>query len=204
MLSQAVLRKEGGDPRTGHLTKGTTRTRGWHPEEKEAQLPHKGTLLPVWVLHQREGNQRPQCVKGKGPKDAGVVAPLAAAACRGNCHYDTGGRSHASARSSSSSHTCTSGPWVSSGLQVDVYLLPKVLDENVTKLHILHSVRSSPFSTTFSRDEKFKTFPLVSAYPSCALIKWLLAESSRTDGVVAHSSLSPSPTVSLRFVWFSP
>ena len=30
---------KGSDPRTGHPTKGTTRTTGWHPEEKEAQLP---------------------------------------------------------------------------------------------------------------------------------------------------------------------
>ena len=28
-----------------------------------------GTLEPAWVLHQGEGRQRPQCVKGRGPKD---------------------------------------------------------------------------------------------------------------------------------------
>ena len=33
----------------------------------------------------REGPQRPQCVKGRAPKDPGVAAPLAAAGCRGNC-----------------------------------------------------------------------------------------------------------------------
>ena len=48
----------------------------------------------------------------------------------------------------------------------EVYLLPKALDENVTKLHIPHSIQSSPMATTFSRDEKFKTSPLVSAHPS--------------------------------------
>ena len=78
---------------------------GWHPKETASQLPQRGTLLPAWVLHQGEGPQRPQCVKGKGPMDPGVAAPLAAAGCRGNCFFDTGGRSLASARSSSSSHS---------------------------------------------------------------------------------------------------
>ena len=36
------------------------------------------------MLHQGEGTQRPQCVKGKKPKNPGVAAPLAAAGCRGN------------------------------------------------------------------------------------------------------------------------
>ena len=31
--------QKGGNPKTGHPTKETTRTAGWHPEEKEAQLP---------------------------------------------------------------------------------------------------------------------------------------------------------------------
>ena len=35
-------------------------------------------------MQQGEGAQRPQSVKGKGPKDPGVEAPLAAAGCRGN------------------------------------------------------------------------------------------------------------------------
>ena len=39
----------------------------------------------MWVLHRREGPQRPQCVKGGGPKDLGVAAPLAAAGYRGKC-----------------------------------------------------------------------------------------------------------------------
>ena len=34
------------------------------------------SLTRVWVLHQGEGPQRPQCVKGKGLKDPGVEAPL--------------------------------------------------------------------------------------------------------------------------------
>ena len=126
------------------------------------------------------------CVKGKGPKDRGVAAPLAPAGCCGNCNCDTGRQSHASARSSSSSHSLSSGPWS----RRPVLCVAKALDENVTKLHILHSVQSSPISTTFSRDEKFKTSPLVPAHPSCALIKWLPAESSRTSGVVPHCSSS--------------
>ena len=35
-------------------------------------------------MQQGEGAQRPQSVKGKGPKDPGVEAPLASAGCRGN------------------------------------------------------------------------------------------------------------------------
>ena len=35
-------------------------------------------------MQQGRGAQRPQSVKGKGPKDPGVEAPLAAAGCRGN------------------------------------------------------------------------------------------------------------------------
>ena len=50
-------------------------------------------------------------------------------------------------------------------LQVEVYPLSMALNENVTKFHIPHSVQSSPIATTFSRDEKFKTSPLVSAHP---------------------------------------
>ena len=46
---------------------------------------NEGTLEPAWVLHQREGTSKtPRCVKGKGPKDPGVAAPLAAAGFRGN------------------------------------------------------------------------------------------------------------------------
>ena len=59
------------------------------------QLPschscQRGTLK---VAHNREGARRPQCAKGKGPEDCGVVAPLPAAGCRGNCWLDTCGRS---------------------------------------------------------------------------------------------------------------
>ena len=80
--------------------RGRLGPRAGNPEEN---------LLPAWVLHQ--GPPKPHCVKGKAPKDPGIVAPLAAAGCCGNCYYDTGGRSHASARSSSSSHSLSSGPW---------------------------------------------------------------------------------------------
>ena len=51
------------------------------------------------MTHKREGAQRHQCAKGKGPEDAG---------CRGNCWYLMGGRSHASALSSPLSHSWTS------------------------------------------------------------------------------------------------
>ena len=65
--------QKGGDPSTGHPTKGTTRTPGWHPEEKEAQLPlvsekrysqiSVGCVSAQWSLRtpvrQREGTQGP-------------------------------------------------------------------------------------------------------------------------------------------------
>ena len=59
-------------------------------------------------IARREGAQRPQCAKERGPKDPGIAAPLAAAGCRGNCWYNTFGLSHASACSSPSSHSSTS------------------------------------------------------------------------------------------------
>ena len=53
-----------------------------------------------WYLCTRSGGapKTPLRTKGNGPKDPGVAAPLAAAGCCGNCYYDTGGRSLASAR----------------------------------------------------------------------------------------------------------
>ena len=59
-------------------------------------------------------------------------------------------------------------------------------------LLILTKTGLLPFPDFFyySSSEKFKISPLVLTHPSCALIKWLLAESSRTGGVVAHSSSS--------------
>ena len=76
------------------------------------QLPNchscqRGTLKPAWVAHKREGARGPQCSKVRGPKDPGVVAPLASAGCCGICWYDMGGLLHASARSSHSSHFWT-------------------------------------------------------------------------------------------------
>ena len=53
--------------------------------DRDLTATQRGTLEPAWVLHQGEGTQRPQCVKGKGPENPGVAAPLAAAGCRGNC-----------------------------------------------------------------------------------------------------------------------
>ena len=37
------------------------------------------------LSNRREGAQGPQCAEEEGPKDLGVVAPLTAAGCRGNC-----------------------------------------------------------------------------------------------------------------------
>ena len=53
--------------------------------DRDLSATKRGTLEPAWVLHQGEATQRPQCVKGKGPENPGVAAPLAAAGCRGNC-----------------------------------------------------------------------------------------------------------------------
>ena len=128
--------REAGDPKTDLVTQGANSDLpGWQPKEKAPQLPQKrGTLVSAWVasVHKKGGGSKTPVYEGKGPKNPGVVAPLDAACCRGNCHYETGGRSHASARS------------VPSGLQVEDYLLPKALDEYVTKSHIPLSAQSSP------------------------------------------------------------
>ena len=75
----------------------TQNSRAGNPQRKRPNC-HKEN-----VLSNQRGNctkerraQRPQGVKGRGLKDPGVAAPLAAAACRGNRWYDMGGRSHAS------------------------------------------------------------------------------------------------------------
>ena len=52
--------------------------------ERDLTATQRGTREPAWVLHKREGAQRPKRAKGRGPKDPGVAAPLAAAGCRGN------------------------------------------------------------------------------------------------------------------------
>ena len=63
---------------------------GWQPKETASQLPQeRGTLETAWVasLHEREG-----VCEGEGTKDPGDTAPLAAAACRGNCWRVVDGR----------------------------------------------------------------------------------------------------------------
>ena len=84
------------------------------PDQKPARLALKVVREPV--QGKGEGTQRPQRVlsrggepkgpsslgrgdprtpahKGRGPKDPGVAAPLAAAGCRGNCWRVVDGRS---------------------------------------------------------------------------------------------------------------
>ena len=88
--------QKGGDPRTDHAIQGDDSDPGLASRRDcvlTATLSQRGTLKPAWVAHNREGAQRPQCAKGRGPKDPGVAAPLPAAVCRGNCWRDTGGRS---------------------------------------------------------------------------------------------------------------
>ena len=68
---------------------------GWQPKEKAAQLPKgkRNSRNSVGGINaEGEGPQRPQCAKGRGPKDLGVAAPLAAAGCRGNCWRVVDGR----------------------------------------------------------------------------------------------------------------
>ena len=102
---------KGGDPRTDHAIKGTTRTPGWHPEEKEAQLPlvsKRYSQTSVGSAQKGGGPKTPVCEgEGiRGPWRCGATPPCAG--CRGNCWSFMGGRSHASARSSPLSHSWTS------------------------------------------------------------------------------------------------
>ena len=62
-----------------------------------------------------------------------------------------------------------------------------------TELRMFRSSVESSWSPEVESDDfrgvrKFKNSPLVATHPSRALIKWLLAELSRTCGVVTHSS----------------
>ena len=107
---------KGGDPRTGYPTKGTdSELLGWRPKEKAAQLPQKkrysrNSVGGISALEGR-GTQKSRCVKGKGPKDPCSSRRhwmLVVAATATTIRVDG---SHASARSSSSSHSQTSGPW---------------------------------------------------------------------------------------------
>ena len=38
-LEENSQSQKGDDPKTDQITKGTTRTLGWHPEETASQLP---------------------------------------------------------------------------------------------------------------------------------------------------------------------
>ena len=80
---------QGGDPKTDQVTQGAdSKLPNWQPKEEAAQLPEKGgTLETAWVasVQKKEGPQRPQRTKERGPKNPGVAAPLASAGCRGNC-----------------------------------------------------------------------------------------------------------------------
>ena len=64
---------KGLDPGTGHLTKGMTRTPGWHPKENEA-LPQKGTPYQRGY-YTKGGAPKKPLREGKGPKDPGVATP---------------------------------------------------------------------------------------------------------------------------------
>ena len=67
---------KGGDPGTDQATMETTRTPGLASRRDcvlTATRVKKSAFLPAWVLHQGKG---PQFVKGKGPNDPGVEAPL--------------------------------------------------------------------------------------------------------------------------------
>ena len=116
--------------------------------------------------------KKPGVRKGRGPRTPSVAAPLAAAGCCGNCYHDTGGRSHASApfviffvfrrRSMRMLRNYT----FLSRYRAHRPLLGNKQFLEVSRLKALSSlqgqsppVQSSPISTTFSRDEKFKTSP---------------------------------------------
>ena len=105
-------RQKGDDPKTDQMTKGAdSELPGWQPKEKVPLTATKRGALEsasVASMPNGRGPKDPSVRRGIGPKDPGVAAPLVAAGCRGNCLYDMGGRSHASACSSPSSHSWTS------------------------------------------------------------------------------------------------
>ena len=70
--------QKGGDPRTVFFEEGDDSDPGLasRRERGPTLVSARHSLLPAWVLHQGKWSQRPQCVKGKGPKDPGVEAPL--------------------------------------------------------------------------------------------------------------------------------
>ena len=92
--------EKGRRPQNRPKTQGAdSQLPGWQPKEKVAQLPQKrGTLETAWVasVHKKGGAPKTPVYQGKGPKNPGVAAPLAAACCRGNCRRVMYGRGWAS------------------------------------------------------------------------------------------------------------
>ena len=75
---------KGGDPRTDQLEEGDDSDPGLASRRDcDLSATKRGTLEPAWVLHTREGAQRPQCVKGRGPMDN--------AFCRASAYSSTTG-----------------------------------------------------------------------------------------------------------------
>ena len=110
-----VDEQKGGDPKTDQVTQwADSELPGWHPEETASSLPlvneKRYSRTSVGGINAKGRGPKTPVRETEGPKDPGVAAPLAAAGCRGNRWYDMGGRSHASASSSPSSHFWTS-PW---------------------------------------------------------------------------------------------
>ena len=95
---------KGGDPRTDQARKGTTRTPGWHPRrESDLTATKRGTLEPAWVLPKSKEAQIFLAPRTLASRRHWLLQVVAA-----NCWRDVGGRSHASACSSPSSHSWTS------------------------------------------------------------------------------------------------
>ena len=91
----------------------------------------KGTHLPAWVLHQGEGPPKTPVHGGEGTP--GVDAPLHLTQSLGHARVEARGVVGR-----------IGGIKPFHPFKYEVYLLPKALDKNVTKLHVLHSVQSSP------------------------------------------------------------
>ena len=154
----------GGDPSTDQVTQGAdSELPGWQPKENATKLPQE-SRNSVGGISAREG---------RGPKDPSVRGEGTQGPWR---HGATGcsmlsrqllatkrvdGRTHRpvrhlrvtprqEVRGVDGLSLC-----VSSGMQVEVYLLPKALDENVKKLHIPHSVQSSP---SLLKDKAFQAY----------------------------------------------
>ena len=155
-----VERERAATPKTDQVTQGAD------PElEERPNCQVKSTLEPAWVAFhsaQRRGGPKTQVCGGEGTQRP---SRRGATGCSRLLRQLLLRHGWTVARV---------GPFV-----IFVFLLVKRTVElmacpvcsegtrwNVTKFHIPHSVQSSLIATTFSRDEKFKTSPLVSAHPS--------------------------------------